>query len=975
MLEAAGDVDGRINLWLQGFLNVLLHGLLLRDGQMVYSTFGTDTDDVGSTVDALHGSGGKRRVAWAVVLEERQMVLWAEDMQRKIEMHRRPWDWQRQLVVQRVIEEELTGVRRAGHQQEWRVGYPGVMEENESRTACTSSANGSLGGSIADSMGFCIWSGLLSGLEKTQTDSVTSQAIFEIRLRGPGISVHSPPVRFVPGTPYVYEVHGCGTRTPQNERHASTELFGRLADSSAISLSAHRTHDRFTRSPREFGSQCQLDEELSVTQSEDIFPGTRIGLAVHDSQLSPQRAVDIQRTANSFRCGASVPLKKFQKMLGLMASASSVLQLGLLRMRPLQFWLKARVPRRAWASGLLRLRVNQKCVTALKPWRSERLVPIRCKPGDFLEGESGVHGRVHLGMGSAARGQTVLGPVVGTGEAPAHKLPRNAGSRQRADAFLSPNKRTPRPGPFGQHVCGVLHKSPGRPQVQEPVQAGRTPPGMGSVQPALAQSSARARAPEYRTRQTVQEQCSGRRMVSTPTDSPTAVEEIRQSGSRPVRVSRKRSLSGIFLQEQGRAGPCVAPPPALCFSPRLSPASGDRADQGRRMLSIAGGTVLGKPTLVPSRDAVSKYCPVASTSEGRPPLTGPRLDLASSPGIMVHSCLGHQRVHVVLPKGVLNTITQARAPFTRRLYSSKWSGFSGWCTARGVSPTDCGVTEVLSFLQELLDKGRAPSTLKVYVAAIAAFSGTTLGQSIGRNDLVIRFLRGAKRLNPPRPPSVPVWDLSTVLEAMKGAPFEPLQSIDLKHLSFKTVFLLALASVKRIGDLHALSVSAACMEFGPKDSKVILKPKHGYVPKSLNTAFRAQVISLSALSVPDEERDASLLCPVRALRAYVSRSSVFRQTEQLFVSFSGHSKGLAASKQSLSRWIVDAIVLAYASKGMQCPLGVRAHSTRGMASSWAWSSGIALQDICMAAGWASPSTFIRFYNLEVPALQARLLSV
>ncbi|XDV42657.1 hypothetical protein PO909_011277 [Leuciscus waleckii] len=206
-----------------------------------------------------------------------------------------------------------------------------------------------------------------------------------------------------------------------------------------------------------------------------------------------------------------------------------------------------------------------------------------------------------------------------------------------------------------------------------------------------------------------------------------------------------------------------------------------------------------------------------------------------------------------------------------------------------------------------------------------------------------------------------------VLETMKGAPFEPLQSIDLKHLSFKTVFLLALASVKRIGDLHALSVSAACMEFGPNDSKVILKPKHGYVPKSLNTPFRAQVISLSALPVPDEERDASLLCPVRALRAYVSRSSVFRQTEQLFVSFSGRSKGLAASKQSLSRWIVDAIALAYASKGMQCLLGVRAHSTRGMASSWAWSSGIALQEVCDAAGWSSPLTFVRFYSLDLDA--------
>ena len=165
------------------------------------------------------------------------------------------------------------------------------------------------------------------------------------------------------------------------------------------------------------------------------------------------------------------------------------------------------------------------------------------------------------------------------------------------------------------------------------------------------------------------------------------------------------------------------------------------------------------------------------------------------------------------------------------------------------------------------------------------------------------------------------------------------------------------------------------MEFGPNDSKVILKPKHGYVPKSLNTPFRAQVISLAALPASSEEGDSSFLCPVRALRAYMSRSAVFRQTEQLFVSFSGRSKGMAVSKQSLSRWIVDAIALAYTAKGIPCPLGVRAHSTRSVASSWAWSSGISLQDICTAAGWASPSTFIRFYNLEVPALQAKLLSV
>ncbi|XDV23844.1 hypothetical protein PO909_028228 [Leuciscus waleckii] len=174
----------------------------------------------------------------------------------------------------------------------------------------------------------------------SNTDSVTSQAIFEIRLRGPGISVHSPAVRLVPSTPYIYDVHGRSARTPQTPGHASIELLGRLAVSSSITLGAHRAQDHFTRTPREFGSQSQLGEEFSVSQSDNILSGHRTGLAVYDS--------------------ATVPLRKFQRMLGLMASASSVLQLGLLRMRPLQFWLKARVPHRAWTSDLLRLKVNQK---------------------------------------------------------------------------------------------------------------------------------------------------------------------------------------------------------------------------------------------------------------------------------------------------------------------------------------------------------------------------------------------------------------------------------------------------------------------------------------------------------------------------------------------------------------------------------------------------------------------------------------
>ncbi len=71
---------------------------------------------------------------------------------------------------------------------------------------------------------------------------------------------------------------------------------------------------------------------------------------------------------------------------------------------------------------------------------------------------------------------------------------------------------------------------------------------------------------------------------------------------------------------------------------------------------------------------------------------------------------------------------------------------------------------------------------------------------------------------------------------------------------------------------------------------------------------------------------------------------------------------LEAEHLAVSCWI--AIALAYASAGLQCLIGVRAHSTREMAPSWAWASGIAIGDICVAAGGLSPSTLTRIYNLD-----------
>ncbi len=472
------------------------------------------------------------------------------------------------------------------------------------------------------------------------------------------------------------------------------------------------------------------------------------------------------------------------------------------------------------------------------------------------------------------------------------------------------------------------------------------------------------------------------RMATPPRGTPAELETLRGRSGRPVCLPGHVSLPVVFLPVRGDpryrcAGMQLASGlTQICVSPsepsRTDPVQG----QGGRGASPLGGVLLAQPDVVSRTDAPRDSPSLANSSEegstfserGHPLAPAPRL--VESPRMV----LGRDaEVLSGLPPAVVNTIASARALSTRQAYRLKWNLFVDWCSPRREDPRRCPIAVVLSFLQDGLERRLSPSTLKVYVAAIAAHHDAVDGKSLGKHDLVIRFLRGAKRLNPPRPHLVPSWDLPSVLSALRGAPFEPLQSVELKFLSLTTVLLSALATVKRVGDLQAFSVDDSCLEFGPADSHVVLRPRPGYVPKVPTMPFRDQVVNLQAL--PREEADPAiaLLCPVRALRIYVDRTQSFRTSDQLFVCFGGQQKGRAVSKQRLAHWIVEAIVLAYQARRLPCPLGVRAHSTRGVASSWALARGASIADICKAAGWATPNTFARFYNLRIEPVSSRVL--
>ncbi len=130
-----------------------------------------------------------------------------------------------------------------------------------------------------------------------------------------------------------------------------------------------------------------------------------------------------------------------------------------------------------------------------------------------------------------------------------------------------------------------------------------------------------------------------------------------------------------------------------------------------------------------------------------------------------------------LPQEGVYTITSARTLSTRHAYALKLNLFVEWCSSHREDPGKCPIRVVLYFCSNGWSEGCLPPSLNAYVAMIAANHDPVDGKLVGKHDWVIRFLRGARRLNPLRPPSIPSWDLSLVLRALQQGQFDPCKQL------------------------------------------------------------------------------------------------------------------------------------------------------------------------------------------------------
>ena len=213
---------------------------------------------------------------------------------------------------------------------------------------------------------------------------------------------------------------------------------------------------------------------------------------------------------------------------------------------------------------------------------------------------------------------------------------------------------------------------------------------------------------------------------------------------------------------------------------------------------------------------------------------------------------------------------------------------------------------------------------------------------------------------------IPKWNLSLVLNMLMESPFEPIYSISLKHLTYKTAFLLTLGSGARSSEIHALTYSG--MSHNSDWSKIWLQPSLDFLAKnqvSRELKHRRKFCIPSLQHFTGSDLPDRKLCPVRALRMYLARTDKRRSQQKqrrLFLSINPQ-RSQEISKSALSLWLRSTIKMAHSN----CPdhkaqlVSANPHHIRSVASSLAYDRTMALTQILQNCTWQSTNCFTSFY--------------
>ena len=437
------------------------------------------------------------------------------------------------------------------------------------------------------------------------------------------------------------------------------------------------------------------------------------------------------------------------------------------------------------------------------------------------------------------------------------------------------------------HGCGVRQQTGGH-GVQAPMFVDQPPSEMDGEfrRPSRCEVSTRRVQRPGRCSQPSRASCRDR-VVSPPSGGEGTSSCVGQSVNRPVCDLPQREAAPVLLAcpgSSGRLRGCVSSSlerPGSVHVPSLcSGRSGDRPrprviacrdDSGRTSLAREGVVRRLAAATDPTTPGSALLGQTASATPLQfVPSRRPRAEPSRVATLKRHYRKSGFSVRAArVLSGVLRESSS-------RLYQSRWKIFCGWCRGRSVAPVNASVPVVVDFLIHLRqDKGLSVSSVKGYCSAlnsVLALKGRDLAASREITTLLRSF---ARSVNPVelRPPA---WDVSLVLQSLTGAPYEPLRTCEKHFLAQKTLFLLALASAKRIGELHALSYRVShTRDWGEVSFAFVT----GFVAKTQDPSSLApwfEGFTVPALPNARKNRNGRLLCPVRAVKVYLDRTASHR---------------------------------------------------------------------------------------------------
>ena len=759
-----------------------------------------------------------------------------------------------------------------------------------------------------------------------------------------GVRAQGSPLWPVSGSPHLYKMYGRGTRSSPAPGCSHSELPGRLADMCPFRAAGKERHRGSAGPSSQAGLGLKQGKKLPYSFKDGNLSRLGVGFECDESLLDPQEALSVERTFVPLQCDEAGDREVWPEAaravggshpggaIGAAPHAPAAAVVCPAQSEPLGGWLAA--------SPLGARLPGSRDMVAYDSGPSGG-----CSHGSGMFQSHNIYRRLHEGLGRSVPGLFSPGSVEALLERGSCEPTRVRGSASGVDVLSAGVPGEAGPHQDRQFCGGFLYQPPGGYALSGASQRSSQASFVGAGSRSLLESGVPARERQCGSRSSVQGRPPSRGMAAPPSHRAGHLGPFRPGSGGPLCLPGDYSLPLVVFDDrpQGHIGggcPSVhmAPGPSVRFSPLPSSASGAGPSEDVAGQSASGGPGLASSALDGGASDNAGGNPLASPGQAGHAHAGAGPAMASEPRVLQAACLAPGRgPSSDLGAAVIRTLQAARAPSTRGLYAGRWNRFCGWCHSRGENPVSCGTSVVLAFLQSLLESGLSVSTLRGYVAAISSRHELVDGLTMGTQALVGCFLKGARRLCPPRGRLIPAWDLRVVLDALTEPPFEPLSGLGWELLSLKTVFLLAIASAKRVSELRALSVHPACLRLGGEGSAISLLPNPAFLPKVLPRSFVARPLVLDPfLPPPHESPEAArlhLVCPVRALRSYIARTSSIRQTDQLFVCFGESVRGQAVSKQRLARWVVRAIELAYSSAGLAPPTGVVAHSTRGMAAS------------------------------------------